>query len=98
MSESFEDRLARDRAQRKSASDKAQSDKAMARAKADADRKYTNPVRREEAVRRFEKLRSPSQPETKSSAPDAPPVSGEPIEFYVYKDGKLETLKLLAVK
>jgi len=93
MSESLEERMIRERTERKAASDKAVE---MREARREAQRNFTNPARREEAQRIYRELRSPAEIASKPKAvQSAPPVGGETIDTYVYQDDEIKVIKLV---
>jgi len=73
----FEDKLAEKRAEAKEAQEKAQKEKELASAAKDAARNYASPARREEAVRRYQELRSPSVPAARPAAAQSPAPPAE---------------------
>lgn len=96
MSESLEDRMIRERTERKVAADKAVE---MREAQREASRNFTNPTRREEAQRVYRELWSPAEIASKPKvAQSAPPVAGKSVLFYAYKDGVIGTMEILVSK
>ena len=92
MSESLEDRMIRERAERKAAADRAVE---IRDARHEANRNFTNPARKEEAQRSYRELRSPQIAAARpKAAQSAPQVDGETIDFYAYKDGVFGTIKI----
>jgi hypothetical protein len=87
--ESFEDRLIREREERKRESGKREVIRS-----AGTGSRPTSRAGREEASQRFKELMSPASTPSSVKAPQAP-AGGEAIDFYVWKDGAVGKLKIL---
>lgn len=92
MSESLEDRMIRERAERKAAADKAVE---IRDARREANRNFTNTARKEEAQRSYRELLSPQGAAARPKAVQQSPSEGEGIEFYTYQDNAVKVITLL---
>lgn len=95
MSESLEDRMIRERAERKAAADKAVE---IRDARREANRNFINTARKEEAQRSYRELLSPQGAAARPKAVQQSPSEGEGIEFLVYKEGVLGKLTIAVTK